>query len=574
MAEPHEPIWFLDDEPSERYPLYSRGNVGEVFPHVLSPLGGSLIGDDVARAQLEVFREIGFATERDHHDMKLTGVFGGYLYSNASFTRVIGVRTPGMAPTTADEQVFGTMDGLPPYDPQPGDRSLRASLRVTRFLTTALRKPDLTPLDDARSSAQRWLATAPDAATATDDELIAFARGYPPRLADSMKRLLWFGMIAAVPRVLLDRMIERAELDAGTANRMVSGIDDVDSARIAQRQWTLARLVAGDPGLSATFDEGLDGLVERLDSTALAEPLRAFLADFGHRGNDEYELAAPCWAMDPRPVLAAVDRMRHAPPEPSPTTTMERLRRERERAEADVRAALRPPLRSFARRAAAVSRAGSVGRERAKDILVLENFGARRALHELIRRGAERGGPAEHRHGFSLTFDELPQYLRQPAAFAGVIAERVAREQYLNDREPPFWFEGRLPDPSTWQLRSRPAADVPVAGDVLSGLAVSAGTASGRARVVTDPGDPRGLEPGEILVCAITDPSWTPLFLVAGGVVCDSGAMFSHAAIVARELGIPAVMSVRGITSVADGTVLDVDGNTGEVRIGEEIRNS
>jgi pyruvate,water dikinase len=68
-------------------------------------------------------------------------------------------------------------------------------------------------------------------------------------------------------------------------------------------------------------------------------------------------------------------------------------------------------------------------------------------------------------------------------------------------------------------------------------------------------------------VCAITDPSWTPLFLVASAVVCDTGAALSHAAIVARELGIPAVMSVPGITSVADGSWLDVDGNTGIVRV-------
>jgi pyruvate,water dikinase len=101
----------------------------------------------------------------------------------------------------------------------------------------------------------------------------------------------------------------------------------------------------------------------------------------------------------------------------------------------------------------------------------------------------------------------------------------------------------------------------------LTGIAVSGGIAGGPAKVITDPGDPLTLEPGDILVCAITDPSWTPLFLVAAGVVCDTGAMQSHAAIVARELGIPAVMSVAGITTIADGTRLHVDGTNGTVRI-------
>jgi pyruvate,water dikinase len=158
-----------------------------------------------------------------------------------------------------------------------------------------------------------------------------------------------------------------------------------------------------------------------------------------------------------------------------------------------------------------------------------------------------------------------------PVPFLPLIAERAAQERYLAEREPPAWFDGRIPDPSTWALRHPAHDDARVApaspAGTLRGIAVSAGTATGRARVITDPGDPRGLEPGEILVCAITDPAWTPLFLVASAVVCDSGALQSHAAIVARELGIPGVMSVSGVTSVADGTMLTVDGDNGTVEI-------
>ena len=162
-----------------------------------------------------------------------------------------------------------------------------------------------------------------------------------------------------------------------------------------------------------------------------------------------------------------------------------------------------------------------------------------------------------------------------PASFAEVIAERAALARYLNDREPPMWFEGLIPDPQTWPLRRLPGErrDALPSGTQLSGIAVSGGVAAGPARVITDPADPRGLEPGEILVCALTDPSWTPLFLVAAAVACDTGAMQSHASIVARELGIPAVMSVPNITTIADGTWLEVDGNTGTVRIRSALRD-
>jgi len=82
----------------------------------------------------------------------------------------------------------------------------------------------------------------------------------------------------------------------------------------------------------------------------------------------------------------------------------------------------------------------------------------------------------------------------------------------------------------------------------LTGIAGCPGVARGRARVVLDPLDPRGLGPGEVLVAPITDPSWTPLFVPAEAVVVDVGAQMSHAVIVSRELGIPAVVSVTGAT--------------------------
>ncbi len=162
----------------------------------------------------------------------------------------------------------------------------------------------------------------------------------------------------------------------------------------------------------------------------------------------------------------------------------------------------------------------------------------------------------------------MADYVASPADFAHTIAERAELADYLNQRVPPVWFEGRIPDPSTWLIRDEVRTERPPPGTVVSGIAVSGGVASGPARVVHDPADPRGLEPGEVLVCAITDPSWTPLFLGAVAVVCDTGALLSHAAIVARELGITAIMSVPGITAVPDGTILHVDGDSGTVRIG------
>jgi pyruvate,water dikinase len=109
--------------------------------------------------------------------------------------------------------------------------------------------------------------------------------------------------------------------------------------------------------------------------------------------------------------------------------------------------------------------------------------------------------------------------------------------------------------------------DEAVVGDLLSGWAASPGRIDGTVRVIDSLADGGVLEPGDILVAHATDPSWTPLFLIAGGVVLDAGGPLSHAAIVAREFGLPAVTNVRRATlTLRDGDHVEVDGTAGVVR--------
>jgi pyruvate,water dikinase len=487
---------------------------------------------------------------------------------NASAMRLFGVRMPGMSASDADEQVMGSATDMPRYRRAKGDRSVRASLRLTRYLLKMMRSPDLQPLAQARVDARAWLTTLPDLNDASDEQLLEWLETYPPRIGASMKRLLFFSGLAAAPRGLLDRALDRPGMPVGLANRIVGGTGDIDSAQLAQRVWALSRLVTGDERVSAAFDDGLDDIAVRTQDSPLKPGVDGFLADHGHRGNDEYELATPAWAMDPTPVYALIDRLRRAPADRDPVAIARRLAADANEALTQAVELLPRHWRWMAQRCARVSRQGSIGRERAKDILVLENLGARLALHELVRRAARRGGPTDVCTAFCVTASELPAFVADPDEFADTIAERAERHRYLDERIPPEWFDGNIPDPSTWTRRGEAEPEVPAAGSVLSGIAVSGGRASGPARVIHDPNDPRGLEPGEVLVCAITDPSWTPLFLTAAAVVCDTGAVQSHAAIVARELGIPAVLSVPAITAVGDGTMLHVDGDAGTVQVG------
>ncbi|MCA5894223.1 pyruvate, phosphate dikinase [Isoptericola sp. NEAU-Y5] len=122
---------------------------------------------------------------------------------------------------------------------------------------------------------------------------------------------------------------------------------------------------------------------------------------------------------------------------------------------------------------------------------------------------------------------------------------------------------GAIPGPSPAHSESR---DRP--GAVLTGVAGSSGWATGPARVVRGPDDFAAVRPGDVLVCRETDPAWTPLFGVAAAVVTETGGLLSHAAIVARELRLPAVLGVPGAVRALHGAgTVDVDGDAGTVTL-------
>lgn len=102
---------------------------------------------------------------------------------------------------------------------------------------------------------------------------------------------------------------------------------------------------------------------------------------------------------------------------------------------------------------------------------------------------------------------------------------------------------------------------------------VSPGVVEGVVRVVFEP-QKADLKPSEILVCPGTDPAWTPLFLAAGGLVMEVGGMMTHGAIVAREYGIPAVVSVnQATTRLQTGQRVQVNGSTGQIVILDEAED-
>ncbi|SLM99836.1 Phosphoenolpyruvate synthase [Corynebacterium xerosis] len=150
------------------------------------------------------------------------------------------------------------------------------------------------------------------------------------------------------------------------------------------------------------------------------------------------------------------------------------------------------------------------------------------------------------------------------------LGSRIARIQ-----GGPQDIEWAVADGAVWVLQARPitaslptvrAPGAPLSLGILTGMPGSHGTVIGIARIVRGPSDFAAVQPGEIVVCPYTDPAWTPLFTIAAGVVTEIGGALSHAAIVAREYGIPAVLGIPdALNLIENGHRIALDGTAGTI---------
>ena len=569
--------WIIEGQVDPRWPVNTRGNVGEVFPEVLTPLSYRLGVIFAEKAWRDAYAELGVARKGDFSgdDPVIVGLYGGYAYLNLSYLRILGVRAPASSPEAIDVAFFGEGDP-PPYVPRKGDKSLLSTLRILKSVLGALGTKSMPSMvTDSYAKAETHRALCPDM-DASDDELLAYLHAFPAAFQPAFQNhMLSTALASIVSGVLTDACAAAGQ--PGLVTHLIGSAGDVKSAEYSRDLYAIAKAVRDQPAVIAAFDAGVDGLMDRVaddpDAADFRERFAAFIDTHGHRGPNDWELSSRNWENTPELALVAIDRMRLADHDLDPAA---RLADDATRREAAI-AVVRPHLKGMDRKnfdkALAAVPWWAQAREATRDLAIRIGAPTKQAYRELVRRAAERGGhPDPVRVALLDPIDELPAYLVDPSTFRTVIDERGALFDRYTAVEPRFFITSQDDVPTIEELEAdqaaRAAVPAAVPGDVLTGASGCQGVARGRARVVMDPADAVDLEPGEVLVAPITDPAWTPLFLPSAAVVVNVGALMSHAVIVSRELGIPCVVSVDDATSrIPNGALVEVDGTAGTVTI-------
>ncbi len=566
--------WITDTGATTRFPVYTRANASDVLPGPVSPLGATLswIPGLMEGWRDGNIRQGAFSVEELAGDPNpVCAIFNGYFYVNASVVRVYGERA-GAGAAAIDAAFFGNRPDTPPYVPHPDDQSEAAAERIGSTMAWVMSATEWPEMEESKRRADAARAGRPDLAAASDAELVARAREMTQLEREFFSDHVLSSSNTAVGPTIVGQIAPAHLL------RLLGSAGDVDSALPSYELWSLSREVRESPELTAAFEAGVVGLPERLraeddgDAAAFLDHLDRFLEDYGARGPNEWDAYSDVWESQPELVLALVDRMRLAGDDHSPVVRHDAVAADRDAATAEVLAGLGDDEATkgllLAGQASALRFMG--WRERTKTNCVKAVHEQRMALRELGRRATEHGALDHPKQVFMVLAEELDDFVADPAAFRDRCREREAAWLLLWDREPPYFVEADkgVPPLSSLLGKGDGAVTVAASGDVLTGGPGCAGVVQGIARIILDASDPTALEPGDILIAPNTDPAWTPLFVPAGGVVVDVGALNSHAVIVSRELGIPCVVSVVDATKrIPDGALIEIDGDAGTVKI-------
>lgn len=512
------------------YPEWTAANLSEAFPGPMTPFSLGLATRIISSGQNMVNQL--FTLDEQLATLvntKVVGVVGHRLYLNMTIMRRLAAALPGQTPESFERQMTGAP--LPPGYRAPkmtgpeALAALRAALKAGPQVLGLSRE-----VDQMERTADQLVAGRQVLTQLTDEAMHARIEC----LADTVVRA-WdvnnMNTLLVGPPIT---MISQRYGD-GVAMSVRAGTHRLRSAALLTGVRELAAMVNADDGLRQLItDSPRDIVLAKLRSAApeFATRFDRLIDECGHRGPGETELSNAVYADAPELLLRAVVGSGQKSSGSSGTTLTSPL----------GRALVNVAVRSMERR------------ERGRDACMRITYELRLALREWGTRLAARGTLDTADDVHYLSVDEI---YYPPDDSKVIVTRRRAERRRLAALDYPVHFT------QPWTPEDMDACS---ADGLLTGQAVSPGMARGMVRILSHPDD--DFEPGEVLVANVTDTGWTPFFGCAAAIVTNVGGPMSHAAIVAREFGIPAVVNTMTATQrLRNGQLVEVDGSAGTVRI-------
>ncbi len=537
--------------------VWSRTTVTESLSGVVSPLTLSLSEPFVEESFRHTFERLGCSVPDD----RLIASVHGRAYLNLSALLRMAVQLPGL-----DEHSVVQLAGVEASEAlerQLGEVSRRGF--YTRLPLTAARQiaeqgaiGTLVEQAEVVAAESERAVEEIDLAILPDDSLVVRLRELRELLGRATTTLATATTAYVTSHLALKTAIARSA--PASADRLAAllaaGVVGLEATRPALALAQLAAIARDEPAAR-------DAILASTDAPLPPGPTRAalarFLADHGHLARLASELMHPRWREDVAPVRAMLAALVRGGRSGEVATAAVRARADRERAafEAHVSLLDRLLVRGLVERCRSLIEV----RERARGRFLRTLALWRKAAVEIDRRLRRVDPSLAPDAVFFCSVDELLAALAtgRPRVAHLVQPRRVERERDLALADPPTTFVG---SPPSFLLP-------PPGGAVLRGVAASAGVVTGRARVIRDlTRDGAALEAGEILVVKSADLGLSPLFLVAAGVVSQQGGRLTQGAVIARELGLPAVAAASGATrTIRTGDRIRIDGDEGTVEL-------
>jgi phosphohistidine swiveling domain-containing protein len=343
--------------------------------------------------------------------------------------------------------------------------------------------------------------------------------------------------------------------------------------------WRLSRTIKNNPSLRGLFEKlETSQLIPQLEAseegTHFLREFRSYLEEFGWR-SDVFELADPTWRENPVIPLNTIQGYIYLDDNADPDVRFKEAVQTRERLLGEARRRLVEDPEKLSRFNQLYEMACpylTLTEDHNYYIDQIGNAVMRLPFLELGRRLVRRGALSNENDVFWLYLAEIREGLSGTNQQSLVAQRKSEMEKW--SRIVPLPTIGEPPPPNDdpfaaaigkmFGVPPEPSRDP----DVITGIGASPGTVQGRAKVVHNLSEASKIQPGDILVCEMTMPPWTPLFSTVSAVVADTGGVLSHCAIVAREYRMPGVVgTILGTSTIRDGMLLTVDGSRGIVRI-------